>query len=392
MNKKKVKTRGKSHEEKVKIEDETICKEEFLLQEIVKVEENDLTTLRAKIKLETEGVKEEDATSNKRSNRSSKLEDLHLKEEHKADGSHHSAPTITTRSSRKRKENPVKIEYEIKQEEPTEDTRVNSKSPHGPKVSEKKITVKIIKANFDKINERIKKMREKRDAQVDFEVSETVPQANLPVEDQRYQFLIRVMLGTQTSGLNVVKAIHELRKVGFTMDNVLKMPHKKLADLISVVGMQQKKAEYMQRIARMVKEDFGGKVPSTMEELMQFPGVGKKIALLFMEHMEKNVQGISVDTHIHRIANRIGLVNTKNPLETSKELESLVDKKYWSGFNRTWVGFGQQICQSLAPKCNECLINDLCLEGIKRTKSKSTSTQVEKKVKVTTVKKEEITE
>ncbi len=101
-------------------------------------------------------------------------------------------------------------------------------------------------------------------------------------------------------------------------------------------------------------------IPSEFDELIKIPGVGRKVAnIVLSEAFGKDT--IAVDTHVHRIANRLGIVQTKKPKETEMELKRIVPKKYWKRVNKAFVGYGQTICRPLKPKCNECRIRDLCM-------------------------------
>merc|ERR1712183_89094 len=101
------------------------------------------------------------------------------------------------------------------------------------------------------------------------------------------------------------------------------------------------------------------------------PGVGFKIALLLSQFGFDEVRGISVDTHVHRVSNRLGWVRTLDPNKTMKALESFLPKKFWAGINLLLVGMGQMICFPVKPNCQDCLANQLCETGIRNLKSKS---------------------
>ena len=104
-------------------------------------------------------------------------------------------------------------------------------------------------------------------------------------------------------------------------------------------------------------------MPEDLESILKLPGVGKKMAYLYLANACNKNEGIGVDTHVHRISNRIGLVSTKTPEETRKELESKIPQKEWQSINKVLVGFGQTICLPLRPKCKECDASKICLKN-----------------------------
>ena len=102
------------------------------------------------------------------------------------------------------------------------------------------------------------------------------------------------------------------------------------------------------------------KMPTELDQILKFPGVGYKVAILYLKNAEGKIEGIGVDSNVHRVVNRLELVDTKNADQTRLDLESFVDRKHWEGFNRLFVGFGQQICMPRNPRCNVCLLNNIC--------------------------------
>jgi len=107
-------------------------------------------------------------------------------------------------------------------------------------------------------------------------------------------------------------------------------------------------------------KDFGGKTPSTMEELLTLPGVGRKTANLVLILAYESRKNICVDTHVHRIANRLGWVSTRTPDETEQALYSATDARWWPYINLYLVTWGQNVCRPVYPRCPACAISDLC--------------------------------
>jgi endonuclease-3 len=135
--------------------------------------------------------------------------------------------------------------------------------------------------------------------------------------------------------------------------------------LIREAGFYRTKAPRIKEIARIIQDEFKGKVPDNMETLLTLPGVGRKTAnCVLVNGFGKDA--IAVDTHVHRISNRLGLVTTKTPEETEKELYRTIPKEHWKYTNEFLVRFGQDICRPVGPKCGACPIIDLCPTGTSR--------------------------
>lgn len=133
-----------------------------------------------------------------------------------------------------------------------------------------------------------------------------------------------------------------------------------LQELLKPVGFYRRKAEYLKKVATILKQDYDNDIPDTVEGLMKLPGVGPKMAHLAMLVAWNKVTGVAVDTHVHRICNRLQWVATKTPEQTQVQLEKWLPKEYWVDFNHSLVGFGQSICSPVKPKCGECLNRSLC--------------------------------
>lgn len=132
-----------------------------------------------------------------------------------------------------------------------------------------------------------------------------------------------------------------------------------IASLIYPAGFYRAKAEKIKEIAKIIYENYGGKVPDTIEELLKLPGVGRKTANIVLSRCYGK-DAIAVDTHVHRISNRLGWVHTRNPEETEKELMKILPKEYWREINELLVMFGRMICKPQRPKCDVCPIKGYC--------------------------------
>ena len=136
---------------------------------------------------------------------------------------------------------------------------------------------------------------------------------------------------------------------------------KDVEKIIKKIGFYHQKAKYIIGTSRLLLKEFNGKVPQTYEQLMSLSGVGRKVAGCVLVYAF-GIPAIPIDTHCHRISNRLGIVHTKNPEETEKELLRLVPKRYWSLVNDILVNHGKQICTPLSPWCSRCQIERFCLK------------------------------
>jgi len=132
-----------------------------------------------------------------------------------------------------------------------------------------------------------------------------------------------------------------------------------IASLIYPAGFYRAKAEKIKKIAKIIHEKYSGNVPDTLEELLKLPGVGRKTANIVLSRCYGK-DAIAVDTHVHRISNRLGWVHTKTPEETEKELMKILPQEYWRDINELLVMFGRTICKPVAPKCQNCPIKNCC--------------------------------
>src|SRR4029078_13460843 len=129
--------------------------------------------------------------------------------------------------------------------------------------------------------------------------------------------------------------------------------------LIQKIGFYNIKASRLKEVSQLIIKKYDGKVPSNLDELLTLPGVGRKTANCVLVYGFKK-PAIPVDIHVHRISNRIGIVNTKNPEETENVLQNKIEKKYWIRVNEAFVTFGQNICLPIKPKCGVCQLTKMC--------------------------------
>lgn len=174
-----------------------------------------------------------------------------------------------------------------------------------------------------------------------------------------FKILIGTILSSRTRDENTTKALIRLFKRYKGAKDISKANPEDIKKEISCVGFYNVKAIRIKEVAKIIEDKFQGKVPDKEEELLKLPGVGRKTANCVLVYAFQK-SAIPVDTHVHRISNRLGLVNTKTPQETEKEMIKYVDKKYWIKLNSIFVRYGQNICLPLRPKCNHCSLRNMC--------------------------------
>ncbi|PMQ01195.1 MAG: endonuclease III [Dictyoglomus sp. NZ13-RE01] len=174
-----------------------------------------------------------------------------------------------------------------------------------------------------------------------------------------FKILIGTILSLRTKDKTTEEAVERLFNVVKGPEDLLNLPTDVIEKLIYPVGFYKRKAILIKEIAKTIIENYGGMVPRSIDELIKIKGVGRKTANLVITEAFDDY-GICVDTHVHRISNRIGWVRTKTPEKTELELRKVLPKKYWKKINPILVSFGQNICKPISPLCSSCPINDIC--------------------------------
>src|SRR5205823_5835441 len=172
--------------------------------------------------------------------------------------------------------------------------------------------------------------------------------------------LISTMLSAQTRDPVTAAASARLFKVARTPRTMARLPVKRIERLIYPVSFYRHKAAHVRETCRILVERFGGRVPTTMEELLTLPGVGRKTANLVLILAFKSLRNICVDTHVHRIANRLGWVRTRTPEETEQALYKATEARWWPYINLYLVTWGQNVCRPVYPRCSQCVLVDRC--------------------------------
>ncbi len=174
-----------------------------------------------------------------------------------------------------------------------------------------------------------------------------------------FRVLISCILSLRTQDATTAKASHRLFALADTPEKMLKLTAKKIEKLIFPVGFYKTKAHTLLDISRLLIENYGGKVPDEIDELLKFKGVGRKTANLVVT-LGYRKPGICVDTHVHRISNRWGYVTTKDPEKTEFALRNKLPKQYWIEYNDLLVSFGQHLCRPISPICSQCPVEKYC--------------------------------
>lgn len=180
-------------------------------------------------------------------------------------------------------------------------------------------------------------------------------------ESDRDPFLILIstLLSLRTKDKTTREAGDRLFAMARTPAAMLKLPLKKLERVIYPVGFYRTKANAIHQICRRLIDEYGGVVPDSIDELVTFPGVGRKTANLVVT-IGYGKPGICVDIHVHRISNRWGYIKTKTPEESEQALRRALPKQYWIIYNDLLVPYGQNLCLPVSPLCSTCKLTELC--------------------------------
>ncbi|MBW3015422.1 endonuclease III [Candidatus Woesearchaeota archaeon] len=174
-----------------------------------------------------------------------------------------------------------------------------------------------------------------------------------------FQVLISCILSLRTKDEVTYVASRRLFKVAGTPKELMNLDLGMIRKLIYPVGFYKTKAERIKDIARVIHEDYKDKVPDTIDELLKLKGVGRKTANIVVTYGHDK-EGLAIDTHAHRIPNRIGWIETKNPEETEMVLRKNLPRKYWMMFNELMVRHGKATCRPISPICSKCPICKWC--------------------------------
>ena len=186
-------------------------------------------------------------------------------------------------------------------------------------------------------------------------------------EEDPFQVTIATLLSARTQDATTYAASERLFAKASTPEAMATLTVKQIEKLIYPVSFYRYKARYIKATCAKLIKDFGGRTPATMEELLTLPGVGRKTANLVLILAYQSVKNICVDTHVHRIANRLGWVKTKSPDETEQALYNATEPRWWPYINLYLVTWGQNVCRPVYPRCAQCVLRPLCPQiGVER--------------------------
>ena len=192
-------------------------------------------------------------------------------------------------------------------------------------------------------------------------LKKTYPDATCSLDFKTpFELGIAVMLSAQCTDERVNKITPILFKRYKTPEDIINSSLEEIEEIIKPCGFYKNKAKNVLGYSKMIVEKYNGKMPETMEELVKLPGIGRKSANVIMLEAFNNPQGIAVDTHAKRIANRIGLSKEKEPLKIEQDLIKLIPKKYFKDVNHILVWHGRNICNARRPQCEKCPIRKYC--------------------------------
>ena len=231
---------------------------------------------------------------------------------------------------------------------------------------------------------------------------EVLAEAGASDEVRKFQILVALMLSSQTKDEVTSAAVRRLQAWdrGLSVESIAAASPEEIGPLVKPVGFWRSKSKYLVRASRLMLAKYNGRIPPTVEGLMDLPGVGPKMAMLAMTVAHRRVVGIGVDTHVHRIANRLGghcplwhrckplarqrhhthtkalylgwvKTQAKRPEDTRLALEAWLPREHWCALNLLLVGFGQQVCHARLPLCQGCLNRDVCPASTAKARKRS---------------------
>lgn len=204
-----------------------------------------------------------------------------------------------------------------------------------------------------------------RDRRIDDKIEKIkknlIPKFGDPFFRQKDPFfvLITTIISQRTKDEVTYEVAEKLFKKFRSAEELAKADVREIESCVKKAGFYRQKAKRLKQVAGIIVEKYNGKVPADEEMLLSLPGVGRKTANCVLAY-GFGKDAIAVDTHVHRISNRIGLINTKTPEESEYQLKKILPKDMWKKFNITMVRFGQNICLPLNPRCEACPIQDVC--------------------------------
>lgn len=177
--------------------------------------------------------------------------------------------------------------------------------------------------------------------------------------DQPWQLLVAIMLSAQSTDKQVEEVLPQLFKRFRSADQMAETPIEEIEEAIRSIGLYKNKAKNIKKCCRQIVEEYGGEVPTDIEEVLKLAGVGRKTATLFLADAY-GVPGVTVDTHVFRISRRLGWAFGKNPAEVEQELQKVLPEDHWNRINFQLIYLGRAVCTARKAKCVECMLAEWC--------------------------------
>jgi len=174
-----------------------------------------------------------------------------------------------------------------------------------------------------------------------------------------FQLLVAIILSAQTTDKQVNIVTADFFQHFQTPSDLVKIGEGNIRTHISRIGLYNAKAKNIFRTAQMLQNEYNSRIPETLDELQKLPGVGIKTAKVWLS-IVKNAPYLAVDTHVHRVLNRLGIVRTKTPLQTNSQAEKIIKKADAARLHHTLILFGRYYCTARSPRCKECILKDIC--------------------------------
>lgn len=204
-------------------------------------------------------------------------------------------------------------------------------------------------------------MRKERAVEIVQRLRKMYPKSKCSLDFKNaYQLLIATMLAAQATDARVNEVTKELFRKYPAPADLAQAKQSELEQMIRSTGYFRQKAKSIVATSTAIVEQHGGKVPSTMEELVALPGVGRKTANVVLSNAFKAPVGIVVDTHVTRVAGRLGLTRNMDAVKIEDDLMKLIPKEEWTSFSHRMIDHGRALCVARKPKCSECMLNEVC--------------------------------
>lgn len=188
-----------------------------------------------------------------------------------------------------------------------------------------------------------------------------LPSVSIIAEEDNdpYRILTATIISLRTKDKVTLSSSRALFEKAKSFEELANLSVEEIENAIKPAGFYKRKSEELKRIARIVLDEYDGKLPNDLDKLMSLPGVGIKTASLVL-NLSFNSAAICVDCHVHQVVNRLGWVSTKTPEETEKELRKILPERFWIPLNEMLVRYGQYICLPISPYCSKCPLDGEC--------------------------------